>query len=225
MLVQPAASLTDLALGLVTLYLAWRVPREGDASRYWRAAFLWAAVSALLGAAYHGHLVAMSRWSGPTWAVMSSMVVIVMSFLLAASVTEILGRSRAGVFWALRLSGFLAYAVVAISGHASIKAIMWCESLTMASVVGLWLWASTRRHPMASRMIVAICVSIGAAMFRLVPGAAAQVGLDPNAAYHLGQLVGMLLLYRAVVRTGEVNRAPTTPCGPVPVDSPTLGRG
>ena len=36
-LVQPAASLTDLALGVVTLLLAWRLPRGGDASRYWRA--------------------------------------------------------------------------------------------------------------------------------------------------------------------------------------------
>jgi hypothetical protein len=209
-LVQPAASLTDLALGLVTLVLAGRLPRDGDASRYWRASFWWAAVTALIGAAYHGYFTG-GRWGGLTWAVMSSMVVVVMSFLLAASVIEILGRSRAVVFWPLRLIGFLAYAVFAVTGHASINAIMWCESLTMACVIGLWVWAAVRHHPLAPRMLLAIGVSIAAAMFRLVPGAAAMVGTDKDSAYHLGQIVGMVLLYAAVVRTGKRGRLPAAP--------------
>ena len=203
MLVQPAASLTDLALGLVTAYLTVKLPRGGDSSRYWRAGFLWAAVTALIGAAYHGFLTG-GRWGGLTWAVMSSMVVVVMSFLLAASVVDILGRSRAVVFWPLRLIGFFAYAVFAVTGHASINAIMICESLTMASIIGLWAWALTRHHPMALRMLVAIGVSIAAAVFRMAPGAAALVGMDPDSAYHVGQVVGMVLLFRAVARTDRV---------------------
>jgi hypothetical protein len=192
------ASLTDLALGLVTLYLLTRLPRGTDASRYWYATFVGAAVTALIGAAYHGVLVGRGQAGAVTWAVMSSMVVVVMSFLLAASVIEILGRSRAVVFWPLRLIGLIAYAVFAVTGHASIDAIMWCESLTMASVIGLWGWAALRGHPLGRRMLVAIGVSIAAAMFRLIPGAAALIGLDPDSAYHLGQIVGMLLLFRAV---------------------------
>jgi hypothetical protein len=202
MLVQPAASLTDLALGLVTAYLTVRLPRGGDSSRYWRAGFGWAAVTALIGAAYHGVLTG-GRWGGLTWAVMSSMVVVVMSFLLAASVIDILGRSRAAVFWPLRLIGFLAYGVFAVTGHASINAIMICESLTMASIIGLWAWALTRSHPMAARMLVAIGVSIGAAVFRLVPGAAALVGMDRDSAYHVGQVVGMVLLFLAVASSRQ----------------------
>jgi hypothetical protein len=198
------ASLTDLALGLVTLYLLRQLPRDRDASRYWRAMFLCAALTALLGAVYHGVLVGTPGTNSVVWAVMSSMVVVVMSFLLAASVLEILGRSRAVVFWPLRLIGLIAYAVFAVTGHASINAIMWCESLTMASVIGLWAWAALRRHPLGRPMLVAIGVSIAAAMFRLVPGAAALIGLDPDSAYHLGQLVGMLLLFRAV--TGRLRR-------------------
>jgi hypothetical protein len=198
------ASLTDLALGLVTLYLLRQLPRDRDASRYWRAMFLCAAATALLGAVYHGVLVGTPGTNSVVWAVMSSMVVVVMSFLLAASVLEILGRSRAVVFWPLRLIGLIAYAVFAVTGHASINAIMWCESLTMASVIGLWAWAALRRHPLGRPMLVAIGVSIAAAMFRLVPGAAALIGLDPDSAYHLGQLVGMLLLFRAV--TGRLRR-------------------
>jgi hypothetical protein len=192
------ASLTDLGLGLVTLVLVRRLPRGRDASWYWRAAFATAAVTALIGAAYHGALVGLAHVGTVTWAVMSSMVVVVMSFLLAASVVEVLGRSRSVVFWPLRLLGLLAYAVIAATGHPSIMAIMWCESLTMAGVIGLWLWAWLRGHPRGRPMLVAIAVSIAAGLLRLLPGAAALLRLDPDSAYHLGQVVGMVLLFRAV---------------------------
>lgn len=196
------ASLTDLALGLVTLYLVPRLPWDVEGARHWRAAFAWAAVAALLGAVYHGYLVGVPRAGAVTWAVMSSMVVVVMSYLLAASVVQVLGRSRAVVFWPLRLLGFAAYAIIAATGHPSIMAIMWCESLTMACVIGLWVWAWLRGHPAGRPMLVAIGVSIGAGLLRLVPNAAALLRLDPDSAYHIGQIVGMVLLYRAVACSG-----------------------
>jgi hypothetical protein len=77
-----------------------------------------------------------------------------------------------------------------------------CESITMACVIGLWIWAWLRGHPAGRPMLVAIGVSIAAAMLRLVPGAAALLRLDPDSAYHLGQIVGMVLLFRAVARSG-----------------------
>ncbi len=46
-------------------------------------------------------------------------------------------------------------------------------------------------------------------MFRLVPGAAALIGLDADSAYHLGQIPGMLLLFFAVARTGRRAVLPT----------------
>jgi hypothetical protein len=196
------ASLTDLALGLVTLYLVPRLPRDVEGARYWRAAFAWASVTALIGAVYHGFLVGVPRTGVITWAVMSTMVVVVMSYLLAATVVQVLGRSRAIVFWPLRLIGFVAYAVIAAAGHPSIMAIMWCEGLTMACVVGLWIWAWLHGHPSGGAMLVAIGVSIVGALLRLVPGAAELLWLDPDSAYHLGQILGMVLVCRAVARSG-----------------------
>ena len=212
------ASLTDLALGLVTLYLVPRMPRDVEGWRYWRAAFAWTAVTALIGAAYHGVLVGMPRAGEITWAVMSTMVVVVMSYLLAATVVGVLGRSRALVFWPLRLLGFVAYAIIAATGHPSIMAIMWCESLTMACVIGLWVWAWLRGHPSARPVLVAVGVSIAAALLRLVPGAAALLRLDPDSAYHIGQIIGMVLLFRAVAHSGPRPEAldataPATPGG------------
>ncbi|MGB7797285.1 MAG: hypothetical protein WBL53_13680 [Pseudonocardiaceae bacterium] len=194
-------ALTDLALGLVTLCLVRRLPRGGEVSRHWRAAFAWAVGTALAGAVYHGVLVGIPRVNTLSWAVTSIMVVVVMSYLLAASVAQLLGRRRAVVFWLLRSVGLVAYVILAATGHASITAIMWCESLTMASVLGLWIWAWRRHHPMGRPMLVAIGVSIAAAMLRLVPGAAALAGLDPDSGYHLGQIAGMVLLYHAIAST------------------------
>ncbi len=206
-------SLTDLALGLVNLCLAQRLPRGGEASRHWRAAFAWAAATALGGAIYHGVLVGIPSAKAMSWAVLSIMVVVVMSYLLAASVVQVLGRGHVAVFWVLRSVGVVAYAVIAATGHASITAIIWCESLTMASIVGLWVWAWRRHHPMGRLMLLAVGVSIAAAMLRLVPGAAALTGLDPDSGYHLGQIGGMVLLYRAVTRAGGPSdvTAPRTP--------------
>ena len=208
-LVQPMPSLTDLALGLVNVCLVRWLPRGGEVSRYWRPAFAWTAGTALAGAAYHGVLVGIPRVNALSWAVMSIMVVVVVSYLLAASVEQVLGRTRVVVFWLLRSVGLVAYVVVAATGHASITAIMWCESLTMANVVGLWIWAWRRHHPMAGLMLVAIGVSIAAAMLRLVPGAAALTGLDPDSGYHLGQIGGMVLLYHAVASAGRRSDAAT----------------
>jgi hypothetical protein len=198
-LVQPLPSLTDLALGLVTIYLLRRVPRDRDASRYWRASFGWAAVSALAGAAHHGVFVG-TRFNDVSWAITSSIVVIVVSFLLAATVVEVLGRSRAIVFWPLRLAGLLAYAVLAATGHASITGILLCESVTMVSVLGLWIWAWRHAHPMGRPMLVAIGANIAGALLRLLP---TGLAVDPVSAYHLGQIAAMVLLFRAVAGTHE----------------------
>jgi hypothetical protein len=54
---------------------------------------------------------------------------------------------------------------------------------------------------MSRPMLIAIGASIAAAMLRLVPGAAALAGLDPDSGYHLGQIGGMVLLDHAVAST------------------------
>src|SRR5947209_2841023 len=95
-------SLTDLALGLVTVYLVWRLRRGGEVVTHWRAALVWAAGAALAGAVYHGVLVGIPRVTALSWATTSVMVVVVVSYVLAASVVQVLGRRRVVVFWLLR---------------------------------------------------------------------------------------------------------------------------
>ena len=200
MLVQPAQALTDLLLGLVVVCLALGLGRVCSVHRYWRRAFWWAGAGALGGFIHHGVLVV--RWpavAALSWAVLSIMVVLAVSYLLAATVEEVLGPDRGRTFWLLRSVGLVAYAGLAASGHASISGMLACESLTMGAVLALWGWAAYRRHPLAKPVLVAILASVAAAGTQaLGPAVTGYVNLDPTSTYHLAQIAGMVLLFRAI---------------------------
>ena len=199
MLAEPAESLTDLALGAVTLALAVRLGRSSAGNRQWRAAFWWFGLAALAGALHHGLMVRWPQAADASWTVISVMVVVAVSYLLAATVAEVLGPGRGRAFWLLRSIGVVAYLTIAATGHAGIATILACEGLTMASVLALWVWAAHRQHPLARAMLVAIVASGAAAAVKaLNPDLFSPVGLDPTSAYHLAQIVGMVLLYVAV---------------------------
>jgi len=134
-----------------------------------------------------------------SWAVISVLVVVAVSYLLAGTVVEVLGPGRVRAFWLLRSIGVVAYLVTAAAGHAGIAAILACESLTMASVLVLWSWAAYRGHALAPAMLLAITASGAAAAVKLVsPEVLAPVGLDPTSLYHLAQIAGLVLLYLAL---------------------------
>lgn len=217
MLSEPASSLTDLALGLVTLSLAVRLRGVPGVHRYWRLTFWWAGVAALAGAVHHGVVTYSDRWSGPSWAIISTMVVVAVSYLLAASVEEVLGPGHGRVFWVLRSAGLVAYVGLAVSGRAGVGAILLCEGLTMVCVLGLWGRAAHERHPLAGPVILALAASGAAAGARAAPAdAAGLVGLDPTSLYHLAQIPGMVLLFAALTGMWRSRHAASEPAAAAP---------
>ncbi|MGX7679721.1 DUF6962 family protein [Jatrophihabitans sp. DSM 45814] len=207
MLAQPAQSLTDLLLGLVTVLSGWRLSRGPARCRHWVPAFYWFGFAALLGALHHGVIVRWPRIADVSWGVISIIVVVGVSYVLAATVAETLGPGRAWAFWLLRSVGFVAYVSMVATGHAGIRAILWCESLTMLSVLVLWAWAAYQRNPMAPMALLAIAASMAAAGTKALNRHDLRpLHLDPTSAYHLAQIVGTVLLYAAVqhsLRTGS----------------------
>lgn len=202
-------SLTDLALGIVVVALALQMRKVPTVNRHWLYSFWWAGVAALLGAVHHGVVVRYARPAEISWAAISVLVVVAVSYLLAGTVAEVLGPGRSRVFWLLRSLGLVAYLAAAVTGHAGVTAMLTCESLTMLSVLGLWGWAAVHGHPLARPVLVAVLASGGAAGLKaLSPDLTAMVGLDPTSAYHLGQILGMVLLYRAVSRPRELAPEP-----------------
>ena len=209
MLVAPSPALTDLLLGLVALGLAIGLRRGYAVHRYWRGAFWWAAFGALGGFVHHGVLARWPAVASVSWVVLSMMVVLAVSYLLAATVEEVLGQGHARTFWLLRAAGLVAYATIALSGHAGVTAILACESLTMAAVLGLWGWAASRHHPLAMPVLLAILASAVAAASRaLSPNVTGHVNLDPTSIYHLAQIAGIVLLYRAIVAHRQTHAQP-----------------
>jgi hypothetical protein len=206
---QPLQSLTDLVLGIVVITLAVRLRRVPGIHRHWLASFRWTGVAALAGAIHHGVVVRWARPAEVSWAIISVLVVVAVSYLLAATVQEVLGPGRARAFWLLRSLGLIAYIGAAVTGHAGVTAMLMCESLTMLSVLGLWWLALLRGHPLARPVLLAVLASGAAAGLKpLSPNITGLVGLDPTSAYHLAQIVGMVLLYRAVSRSRELAPEP-----------------
>jgi hypothetical protein len=200
-LCEPAPALTDLALGLAGLAMAVRLARVPGLDRHWVTTLRWTAVAALAGFVHHGWIVCSERWAGPSWAVISGMVVLAVSYLLAATVHEVLGPGRARVFWMLRSAGLVAYAALAVTGHAGVGAILMCEGITMIAILALWGLAAHRRHPLAGPVIAALAASGAAAIFRALPhDVTGFLGLDPISLYHLAQIPGLVLLAYALDR-------------------------
>jgi Family of unknown function (DUF6962) len=195
---EPASSLTDLALGLVALWLALRLRGTPAGRRHWTAAFGWTAAAALAGAVHHGVITYSAEWRDASWAAISGLVVVAVSYILAATVVEVLGSGHARTFWILRSASLVAYVVVALTGHAGIQAILLCEGVTMACILTLWGMAARDGHPRARAVIVALVASMGAAVMRAVPWGELPLGFDANAIYHLSQIPGVVLLYLAV---------------------------
>jgi hypothetical protein len=199
-LCEPAPALTDLTLGLVTLALGAGLRARPDVHRYWRLTYWWSGSAAVAGFVHHGWVTCSDTWADPSWAVISGMVVIAISYLLAATVVEVLGPGRGRVFWLLRSASLVAYAVVALTGNAGVGAILLCEGVTMLAILGLWFTAAARGMPLARQVCVALVASGAAAAFRAMPEEWTEiVGLDPISAYHLAQIPGLVLLARALL--------------------------
>ena len=149
------------------------------------------------------------------------MVVVGISYLLAASVVEVLGPGRGRVFWVLRSLGLIAYAALAIAGYAGVNSMLACEGITMLAILALWGRALHDHHPLAVPVIVAILASGAAAGVRALPSDVTElVGLDPTSLYHLAQIPGLVLLYHALVAAPQ--RQPQAV--PAPAASASLPR-
>lgn len=198
MLSEPASSITDLILGLVAVGLAVRIRARTDLTPHWERTFWWTGAAALAGAVHHGVVTHSERWSDPSWLVVTFVVVVAISYLLAATVDEVLGPGHARAFWVLRSASLVAYVVVALTVGASIGAILACEALTMLAVLAIWAIGIRRGHPRARMVALAIAASGAAAAVRAAPAdVVAPTGLDPTSLYHLAQIPGVVLLYLA----------------------------
>jgi len=205
---EPALALTDLVLGLVTLTLAARLRSVAGLDPAWRATFTWTGVAAIAGFVHHGFVTFDDTIAGPSFALVSMMVVVAVSYLLAATVHEVLGPGRRRAFWLLRIASLGAYVALAISGRAGASSILMAEGVTMTLILILWFRGLREHHRLAPRVIVGFGVSALAAVVQAFPADSRLIGLDPISWYHLAQIPGIVLLYLAVADAGDGDAVP-----------------
>jgi hypothetical protein len=194
-----AAGVTDLLLGAVLLGCALRLRMSSGVHRYWPLAFGFAGLGAWAGVLHHLVFAGSSRASNLSWIAVGVSVAIAISYLLAGTATELLRPSLARLFIRIRIGGLLAYVVViATVGIGRSGPLVASESVTMASIVGLWVWALRAGHPRAPAMLVAIITCAASSAALAVPATVLYAGLDGRSLQHLAQIPGVLLLYRAI---------------------------
>jgi hypothetical protein len=212
---EVAAGLTDIVLCAVLLRCAWRLQRTPGVHRYW-AVMLWSAGAAAgAGAAHHLVFHGTRRASDLSWVAVGVLVAVAISYMLAASAAELFGRRLARLVLGLRVGGLLAYLVVITTTEVGRTGpLLLSESVTMAAVVGVWLYALRVRHPGAGQMLAAIAVCALSAVFFAFPAGTLRstVGLDARSLQHLGQIPGVLLI--SYVIAGGALRRTDEPIGP-----------
>ena len=195
------AGITDLVLAVVLAGCALRLWRVPDVHRYWPLTYLCACASSLVGAAHHLLFAGSQRASDLSWLAVGVLVAVAISYLLAATATVLLDRPRALLVIRLRIAGLVAYlSATAVLGIGRATPLVLCESVTMAAIVGLWLWARHAGRPGAGRMVAGIGASAASAAVFVLPASypVRAVGLDASSVQHLGQIPGLLLIAGAV---------------------------
>jgi Family of unknown function (DUF6962) len=195
------AGVTDLVLGAVLAGCAVRLWRVPGTHRYWPLTFLAAGASSLVGAVHHLVFAGSRRASDLSWLAVGVLVAVAISYLLAASATELLDRRQARLVIRLRIAGLLAYlTATVVGGIGRATPLVLCESITMAAIVGLWLYGLHTRRPGAGRMVAGIAAcAVSAAVFLVPAGVLGRtVGLDASSLQHLGQIPGLLLIVQVV---------------------------
>ena len=186
MLLEPASSVTDFALGVLAIGAALMVERKERVNHHWRFAFLFMGVAAILGGVHHGFIGPGGPSGAVSWAAIILSVAVAISFLLSATIASVLGEGRGRPLLIIRGVSSFAFFILVILGRATITTLLITEGLAMTMVVLLWLYAWRLEQPGVALVLAAIGASVLAAAVR---GSSVHVTLgwefDPNALYHL----------------------------------------
>lgn len=192
------AGIIDLPFGAVLAGCAlWLRARRG-VHRYWVLTCAFGAASAGMGAVHHLFLQSPEWLAAYSWIATGILLIIALSYLLAASAMDVLGPEATRTVLTVRSIGLAAYLVAALFGLIGTGVLVLCESLTMAGVVGLWCYAAYRKHPRGIAMLVGIGVSALSAATYLIPAdLLLHIDVRPGSLSHLVQIPGFILIARA----------------------------
>ena len=80
MLLEPASSVTDFALGLLAIGAALLVARDEKVNYHWQLSFLFMGLAAILGGVHHGCIGPDGTSGAVSWAVIILFIAVAISF-------------------------------------------------------------------------------------------------------------------------------------------------
>jgi hypothetical protein len=191
-----AAGVTDILLGGVLVGCATRLQSSETVHQFWALMYWTAGAGAFAGALHHLVFNGSKRASDLSWVVVGVLVAVAISYLLAASAFELVDPRLARLFIGLRIGGLVAYVVViTTTGVGRTLPLVLSESVTMTSIVTLWVYGIHIGHPRARAILVALGVCALSALAVIIP----YSGPDPRWVQHVAQIPGVLLLARALL--------------------------
>jgi len=203
-LAEPASAITDAVLGAVAICAAEALRRRGRADPVLGASVGTVGGAALWGAVHHAALTSRPGASRASWGAIATTLSAGLGLLLVGSARVTLGGGPARSAILVAAAGPVVYVLLARRGRTGIGAMVLAQGPSMAGIVGLWLAAAARRLPGARLVLLAMAASGAAAGARAIPEPSlARVGLDPDAAYHLAQVPGILALAVAAEAAGR----------------------
>jgi len=162
---------------------------------------VWIGVAGLWGGFHHGFIVGHGSIATLSWPVISLLVAIAISHLLAASVIAELGKGQGNPFLAVRAISLMVFFYMVVSENATVITLILTEGLAMALVIGLWVRAWQKEHPGVGLVLAAFMVSLKASSLQFTLG---SWEFDANSIYHLAQIPGLFLLLAAIQRRAGV---------------------
>ena len=204
-LIEPASSLTDFALGILALFAAATLGTRQSSHSHWRWFFVWIGIAGIWGGFHHGFIAAHETAAAVSWSAISLLVAVAISYLLAASVNSVLGKGRGQPLLIVRAISLVVFFFLVVSGNATITTLLLTEGLAMAIVVSLWVYAWQKEQPGGGMVLAAIFLSLLAAAFK-VSNAQFTLGgweFDPNSIYHVAQMPGICLMLLAIHRRAD----------------------
>jgi hypothetical protein len=195
LLAEPASSLSDVALGAVSIASAVALHRRRRADPAFVACLGTMGEAAAWGAVHHAVITPHERRSERSLTAIATTLASGIGLLFAATARTTLPSEAARRVAPIGAIGPVLYLCLAVSGRRDLNTMVAAQGLSMAGVIALWLRALARRQPGAELGILAVALSATAAAAEAIPKERlARVGLDPDAAYHLAQIPGVAVL-------------------------------
>lgn len=209
---EPTTVLTDYALALVALGVAWRLcsarPRVSVPGRLWAASFLALAVAALVGGTWHG--LAPEAWPSLRyllWSVTYVAIGVADLLLLAGATRAALSRWTGSTALVLLTARFLVYAGLVV-GLREFRTVAIEFGVTLLLLLAFALDLARRREPAAGFALGGVLLSLAGGLVLWL-----RLSLHPqfnnNDLFHVIQAGGVWLFFQAALLLRS--RADVTP--------------